>query len=296
MIIKSKKTSIFSALALIIVYLASCTAESIETGIKSYEVNPNEEVLNSFDMRYPDAKNIVWSIEKKYYVADFDCQSKSMLAWFTESGDWALTTKENSFNQLLSKIADSFLNSRYSDSYIEKIYSVERKDMGSIHVICVSDSASHLSLYYSVYGDLIKTVSGSKSHRETPVEIPAKMGQVVDSLFENPEIIDFWEGPYSKNVAVLDDSTYSYVAFDSNYEWIGTYWYLIEEEVPLAVIDASIQFAQNYPNGPSIIEEYKLLRSEYGLSYLCCFVSSRDRKKHIAFYEQSGKLRAVISY
>jgi hypothetical protein len=295
MIIKSKKTSIFNVLALVFATLVSCTKESIGIGDEPLKVKPNEEVLNSFDMRYPDAKNIVWSVEKNFYVADFYSQSKSMLAWFTESGDWALTTKEHRLNQLNFKISDAFFNSRYAGWDIDKINLLERKDMGAIYVICVSDSIRYLNLYYSRYGDFVKAVSGTKNQKEAPVTIPLEVNQVIDSLFENPEIIDLWEGAFSKNVAVLEDTLYSFVALNSKHEWIGTYWNITEKEMPLAVLNASAQFIQSYPNGPCVTERYRLLETENGYSYLCYFTSSRDEKLHIAFYDKSGKIRTVIS-
>jgi hypothetical protein len=267
--------------------------------IKSEEnpdkVEPTLEVLNTFDLKYPDAQEIIWSINKNYYVADFKMQSSPMNAWFTAMGDWALSSKERAFNQLQLKITDAFLNSKYSGWGIEKVNLLERRDMGVIYVICVTDNQEYFNLYYSEYGDLVKIVSRARNHEETPVILPMKVNHIVDSLFGDPEIIDLWEGALSKNVAVLDDKLYRFVAFTSDYEWIGTYWNIHEHEIPEGIFDRFNSYIKSSSYDTCRIEGYRVLQQVNKHLYLLYF-TSEGGKRHIAFFEEHGKLNSIVSY
>ena len=69
--------------ALIAIFLFSC-GESL----KSTDIP--EDVLSSFNSKFPDVKNVEWELDDKTYEVEFMQDDKEMSASLNESGEWEI--------------------------------------------------------------------------------------------------------------------------------------------------------------------------------------------------------------
>ncbi|MDR1937679.1 MAG: PepSY-like domain-containing protein [Tannerellaceae bacterium] len=287
---KLLKTSKLSALVLLIVYSVNCTLNDPEE-IFVPDIAPNEQVLDTFNEKYPDAEDIIWYIKADYYVACFTQTSIPACAWFDNGGEWFLSAENYSFDRLHHKISETFFSSIYSDWYVEKVDRLERKDMDAVYVISVTEANRFANLYYSRFGTFIRAMAEGKNYVHYPVVIPPPISRKLDSLFDRPEVIDLWKDELAIHVAVRDNNSSRVAAFSFDYEWICTFRDITKEELP-QIVWAGFE-SSKYAN--YTIDHLRILYDSKSLSYLF-YLSDDKGDRYILYIREDGTPDCIISY
>ncbi len=278
---------------LCILFMTSCSIEGDNTVNPDIPgtygtVTPTDEVLRSFDIKYPNAKNIEWAVKSNYYVADFTEGYSNIIAWFNQQGNWTLSKSSITSNELTADIKSAFSQSSYSGWEIKDRNILSRKDFSDMYIIEVVNGARDINIYYTKEGDLVKAVDAQTA--DTPLSVPAEVNNLLVNLFGNSEIIDIWSDSLGPKVGVIENNTYKVVALDSSYGWICTIWSIQEGVVPEVVMEG---FKSSRYGGINV-DDIKILENMEDLSYLFYF---DDEGKHkIATLMESGNLKSVMSY
>ncbi|MDR1918204.1 MAG: PepSY-like domain-containing protein [Tannerellaceae bacterium] len=277
-------------LVLLTAYSVNCTLNDPEENFTS-EIRPNDQVLDTFNEKYPEAEDIVWHAQANCYVACFTRNSVFAYAWFSERGEWLLLAEDYAFDRLHHKIPEAFLKSIYAGWEIEKVDRLERKDMDEVYVIRVTESNRFVSLYYSGFGNFIRAATGMKDFAYYPLTIPAGIEQEIDKLFEQPEVIDYWQDELAVHVAIRNKATYLSVAFSFDYKWICTFQDIRKEDLPQVVWKGFESFKYAH----YIIDYLRILYDSQGLAYLF-YLSDDKGDKYILYMREDGTPDCIISY
>lgn len=256
----------------------------------SSSVTPNEEVLKSFDIRFPNAKDVVWSTNDSYYVADFSEFSSVINAWFEQEGEWVLSKSSLASSELQKEISEAFLSSPYAMNQVTGRSKLERKGLGDIYVIGTNSNTQHINVYYTEKGDFIRVAKDYGNYTDTPIEISEKVNAVVDSRFGTIEMLDIWNDSLGSKIGLIENNIYKVAALDGGYDWICTIWTINEQAVPGVVLDGFNKSTY----GDNNVESIKIMENETEFSYL--FYFSEDGKHKIATLKESGSIKSVLSY
>jgi len=281
-----------NAIILFTFFLTSCAMDGNNSitpthPSKPSQTAPNEAVLKSFDMKYPNAKNIQWSTSSNYYVADFTEYSTPVNAWFDLDGNWSLSKSTVAFNSMNGAVTKAFSESSYSDYNVNATSLLERKDMGNIYVMELDNNTN---LYFSMQGDMIKTVQNNGVYTDKPVVIPTEVNGLITSLFNRSQIIDLWNDSLGSKVGVITDDTYKVVALDFDYGWIATLWSIAEQAVPNTVLSKF----RSSSYGEADVDDIKIMENSEDLAYL--FYFDEGDKHEIATVKESVNYISVLSY
>ncbi|MDR0995260.1 MAG: PepSY-like domain-containing protein [Tannerella sp.] len=262
-----------------------------------------KQVDDSFKSRYPEAVHTVWSKGrdtegKSYYIADFEYDTTVAQAWFDCNGNWMLSEYACRFSQLEAPVREAFLRSPYASQNISKSRLLERKGMKQLYVLCLPEETQHVNLYYTPEGDFVRSLASRQEHEEEacveyPKEIPALMKERVSSLFEKAEIIDFWLGPFSQNIGVMDEGKFRTVALDHQSQWICTFWPLSAEEVPQAVEDNFYASLNRLGYPVRQLRNVCMMQDRKSLYYLFYFEGEKGDEQ-LAILFESGELYGII--
>lgn len=276
-------------------FLTSCAIDGSDssepdTKGKYPSIEPTEAVLKSFDVKYPNAKNVEWSTEGIYYVADFTEFSSTINSWFEQEGDWVLAKSTLSSGEVLKSVSEAFAKSAYANYQVKNQSKLERRDFENLYIVEAQNTAQNVNLYYSANGDYIKTVKNLGYIIDTPIEVPEEINSLVVSLFSSPKILDIWSDQLGPKVGVMENNVYKMVALDSGYDWISTIWAISEQSVPDVVMNSF----KSSSYGSNELESIRMMESIERLAYL--FYFSEDEKHKIATLQESGNIVSVLSY
>jgi hypothetical protein len=253
-------------------------------------VTPDREVADSFALLYPAAGDVRWDFKDNNYIATFTLPSGQACAWFGNGGEWLMSVREQPPEGLHREVASAFDGSVYAAWEIKSVNVLERLLMGDVYVLSVSENNRRADVYYSQFGDLIRVdLTGKAVH--APIDIPPEISRTVDSLFNDPEIIDLWENDLSVNAAVLDDAAYRFVAFTAGYDWLCTLRDIAPESIPPNVRDAFDASAY----GDCIINRTQILHSPSDSMYVIHF-PDHSQRSHMMCIKTTGLLHCIISY
>lgn len=291
------RTNVFCTLFVCMnLFLTSCAIDGndpVEPNTRTDNpstIIPNSEVLKSFDIKFPNAENVVWSTDDSYYVADFTEFSSVINAWFGQGGEWLLSKSSLTPSELNKEIHEAFLNSTYSSNQVISRSKLERKELGNIYVIETNNSSQNVTIYYTKDGDFIKTVKSYSDYIDRPLEVSEKVKNVVTSRFASAEILDIWDDSLGPKVGLMENNTYKIAALDSGYNWISTIWAVDEEVVPNVVMDSF----KSSDYGSNELESVRIMENSDDLSYLFYFYA--EGKNKIATIKGTGRLTSVLSY
>ena len=108
------KKMVLITLALLFIYVSSTALTHVPT-----------PVSKTFDLKFPNAKNIKWDKENKNeYEAAFSLDGIKYTASFNEKGEWLETETNITFNILPEKVQQAF-NTSYKDSKIKAVAKIE---------------------------------------------------------------------------------------------------------------------------------------------------------------------------
>jgi hypothetical protein len=272
--------------------MTACSKEGVFEIPVPYEfeaATPTVAVLQTFDAKYPGARDIVWSRQWEYFVADFTTRAVPVNAWFEGSGDWQLSKRDISFRQLPDSVSNAFQTSNYTGWNIDKVRTLERKGMKDVYLLELDNGTKATNIYYSEYGDLVKIQDDARYSIDRPVQIPDALTEAVNTLYADYELIDIWSDPLGIRVCIMEANLYKVVALDARYNWINTVWNVEKKDVPDSVQN---RFARSQ-YGPCPIEELKVMKDPDGIIYL--FYFNDDNKTKMAMIKESGNTFIVVS-
>lgn len=223
------KLTVLTLWVALVFFFSGCKDDDQERGII-----PVEQVSRAFAEKYPDARNIVFEIEGKYYVADFTDEGYSVVAWLTDQGRWMMEKIRYPFGRLPEKVTTAFLEGDYDDWEIEACYEINRADMGTVYRIETQKGEREKNFYYSSLGNLIRVVEGDTDN-DGPVVVPSAVTDLLHLSFAGAQLLDIQTRPTGVELGLLDRGVYKIVWLDSAYRWQHTTWSLSKEEVPQEV-------------------------------------------------------------
>jgi hypothetical protein len=278
-------------------FLTSCaidgnndTVEPPTKGKDPSAISPNEKVLRSFDIKFPNAKDITWRVDDSYYVADFTEYSSATNAWFGLDGEWVSSKSSLSSSELSKEIHESFRNSVHSGNRLISRHRLERKGLGDVYMLETNNGAHNINVYYTEYGDFIKTVKNYGDYIDRPVEVSEEVNNVVASRFTAAKILDMWEDSLSLKVGVMENNTYKVAILTPECDWASTIWEVKEADIPTVVLNGF----KTSPYGSTELNSIRIMEHNEGRSYLFYFFDGGKNK--IATLKESGHFTSIISY
>jgi hypothetical protein len=278
---------------LILLLFASCIQEGSVKDDTTGKVVPPEQVLLSFETRYPDATEVLWSVEEGYYVADFNLSSQVACAWFGTNGEWTLGKIPKSYHgEIEPVVSEAFSHTTYADWEVKEAYVLNRKVLVPVYTISVTNSHIFSNLYFTQYGDFIKVIDDVHQRTDAPINIPASLLNAVDRLFDEVEIVDVTVVDVINSeisVGMIKDATYLTAIFNKNYAWIVNFWNLTPQTVPPVVWEGY----KASPYADLALSRIRAMQNATATTYL--FYLIRNNKTMIAEFNSSGRLTTVIS-
>lgn len=201
------------------------------------------ELQNAFSSKYPNAANVKWESKSGYYIADF-YDGYEASAWFTQDGKWKMTETDIPYDALPQAVKTSFETSEYKSWKIDDVDKLEREGFETVYVIEVENQNQEMDLYYSVNGELIKSVVDTDNDKDEylPVQLTDVMKNVINERYPNAKIMEVdvendrndWDYGYTE-VDIIHNGISKDVLFDSKGNWYSTSWEVRKNELPETV-------------------------------------------------------------
>jgi hypothetical protein len=284
------------AAGLATLFLLNCSNSSGIPGDDNGNTNgnfqPGEQVLRSFEDRYPNATNVVWFVEDGYYVADFMINARIASAWFGANGEWRLGKIPTSYYEVEPVVSEAFARTTYATWEVKDAYTLDRKELVPVYTLSVTNSHTTSNLYFTRNGDFIKVIDDVNNRTDAPIIVPAALSSAIDKLFTGIEIADISviDAINSEiSVGILKDEAYLTAIFNKNYAWIVTFWNMTPQTLPPAVwagFNASVY-------ADLTLSRIRAMQSTTATTYL--FYLIKNNKTMIAEFNSDGRLTTVIS-
>lgn len=200
-------------------------------------IEPTQPVLQTFNDKYPDASNPIFTIEGNYYVAEFTNNGVSTEAWLTEQGKWMMDKADTPFNQLPQPVTTAFDNGLYAGWKVDDTYTIHRDSMAVVYKIEAEKADSDMDLYYSEYGNLIKAVP-DKGNEDAPIVIPDPVHNLMNLTFATCTLLDIQSNSEGYILNMLDGQVYKIAQLNKDYRWQNTSYTIPEQDVPQIIMAA----------------------------------------------------------
>ncbi|MDH6356848.1 PepSY-like domain-containing protein [Parabacteroides sp. PF5-9] len=287
-------------LAIVTLFITSCSSdehfESLPLTNQTASstpsaMTPNENVLRAMDIQFPNAKSVKWTIENGYYTASFSENSSVVKAWFSQKGNWEATQTAVAYQALSQSVKRTLATSAYADYSLLSANILERTNTADIYMVKISNNTEVLNVYLSLSGDLIRTKNSTATESEAPVVIPSEVNRTINGMFNDFQVLDYWDDSLSAKVGVIDsNNVFKLVALDQNYNWISTFWVVDEEVVPVQVMNKFK--ASSY--GHAAVSDIRVMDNGEEVSYL--FYFSQNDKNKIATVKENGDCISILTY
>lgn len=198
------------------------------------------ELQNAFSSKYPNAANVKWESKSGYYIADF-YDGYEASAWFTQDGKWKMTETDIPYDALPQAVKTSFEASEYKSWKIDDVDKLEREGFETVYVIEVENQNQEMDLYYSVNGELIKSVVDTDNDKDEylPVQLTDVMKNLINERYPNAKIMEVdvendrndWDYGYTE-VDIIHNGISKDVLFDQSGNWYSTSWEVRKNELP----------------------------------------------------------------
>lgn len=147
--------SFFLLLAIFVsVALIACSNDSAPTS------KVPQVVINSLNSQFPNAMDVDWEKEGRYYVAEFMYNLDGSVAkfetdvWFSSDGNWRMTVIDVPYSELPQTVQNSFAASEYANWKVEDVDIVKRNSKETLYIIEVEMLDTDKELYYNESGIL----------------------------------------------------------------------------------------------------------------------------------------------
>ncbi len=132
------------------------------------------EVLKAFQQRYPQAVQVDWEREGKYYVAEFKSpyeqpgapvsavplQMFEMEAWFDNLANWRMTVIDANYTLLPIEVKNGFTAGKYGSWQVDDVDIVELNGKDPIYILEVEHMGQERALYFNARGELTQEKKG----------------------------------------------------------------------------------------------------------------------------------------
>lgn len=212
------------------------TVEGIDT--------PNEQTEETFENMY--GSNVVadWKLFKdEYYVAEFGGASNETTAWFNKQGECVLEDAPAPTNEVLPIVSEALTTTKYADWKVTDAATLTQKELSKEYTLEMTNDSIESELYFSRQGDFVKAIDDAENHIDTPAIVPEKIAQLIDTLYNAPEVVDISANKSLSSVisvGLLDNSIYKIASFSNAYDWISTLWNIDKSDLPAAVWDGFV--------------------------------------------------------
>lgn len=130
------------------------------------------DVLRAFEQKFPQAVNVEWDKEGRYYVAEFKSpagwvQSEEitgagatpevlyeMEAWFDSGANWRMTVIDATYTMLPNIVQHGFTASNYGAWKVEDVDIVQRNGKDPVYILEVRQGKAERELYFNSEGVL----------------------------------------------------------------------------------------------------------------------------------------------
>ena len=133
------------------------------------------EVLKAFQQRYPQAEQVDWERDGRYYVAEFRApysqpgapvmavplQMFEMEAWFDSLANWRMTVIDANYTLLPPEVSNGFTVSKYGKWHVDDVSIVELNGKDPVYILEIENNGSERTLYFNQRGVLTKEKKGS---------------------------------------------------------------------------------------------------------------------------------------
>jgi hypothetical protein len=131
-------------------------------------VPDNPDVVAELYKLYPNARDVAWSKNDEYFVAECWNGDDELKVWISDSAEWIMTEALITRSQLPASVNTAFDESGYADwSVLVLALQSYPSSPGQIYVIEVEGDSKIMILYYSEYGSLVKSrevTDGDRTH------------------------------------------------------------------------------------------------------------------------------------
>lgn len=122
------------------------------------------EVLNAFQQKFPNATDVEWEKEGRYYVAEFKSllntgtnrQICDMEAWFDSKANWKMTVSDVVYQILPAAIKEAFTSGNFGTWKVDDAHIVERDGKENLYLLEVEQGRNERDLIYNHKGELVK--------------------------------------------------------------------------------------------------------------------------------------------
>lgn len=118
---------------------------------------------------YPKATDVEWEQIGGYYAADFVMDCHEMDVWFSDNGEWAMTTNDvESLEEVPAPVAEVFMKSIMASMRLRDVRIATFPNHPTVILIEVEgyNSDEEFQLFYSPEGKLLKTLNVSQTGGE----------------------------------------------------------------------------------------------------------------------------------
>lgn len=227
------KISIIACLTCLAVFLAGCKDDDNE---KPEGIQPPDIITQAFNAKYPGITQVEWNVADNYYVADFENDSTSVDAWFSDNGTWMMEEAELRVTLIPDDIQNAIQQGAYASWMVDDASIINRAGMGTVYKVEVKKNSQEVDLYYTEFGNLIKTVEDTDTNTEQPIPIPAEVKTLMELTFPGAILLDIIPNSSGYLLALLDKNIYKTSQLNKEYRWQNTTWEITEQQVPAIVM------------------------------------------------------------
>lgn len=269
------KRNLILLLSVFVLFFASCSDDD-NSGINGgNESDVAEEILAQFEKDYPNAIDVLWTVNKdNYAIAEYNLPAKTRMAakdvlrkyktWYKNQKDWAhikyMEEEDIDFEDLPKEVKETFKTSEYGNKDLWEIDDVEmikRYQMSTIYSIEVESKSDdkEVDLYFDESGVLLKVIldadddmdknQGWIVDHKLPESIKKHLEEnhkgykIVDIEIEDDDLDEIEENRKVKHweIEIISDRMKKEVIF--NYEssaWMYTKWEVEGKELPAAIL------------------------------------------------------------
>jgi len=161
---KTKLYGLFVAL-LSVVVLTSCEKDD---DIRVSDV-PND-VMNTFQAKFPNVNHAEWESKRGYYVADFWQEGIDTQVWIDQKAEWKMTELDFGVNlQLLPEaVRSAFQGGQYGSWRVDDIDKYERTDRTFYLIEIETKGEKDRDLFFGEDGTLLKDEVDRENNEVTP--------------------------------------------------------------------------------------------------------------------------------
>ncbi len=123
---------------------------------KAQLINVPQVVKESFDKKYPAAKEVDWTNNIGSPEVKFKFNDESSHAKFSQKGDWQWTQVAISEDKLPAEVKDGFSKSKFADWSIKQVARIERPEKSEYQLTISKGSLNSKNLLFSSQGRLLK--------------------------------------------------------------------------------------------------------------------------------------------